>query len=500
MTSSPSASDPGPARSASGVEAAKAAIAIVALVTLGRLVLAFWFPAGVDEAYSIGIARQLSLSYFDHPPLHLWLVGLWAKLIGDEAIGLLRLPFIALGVLSSALLWHLTRTLYGARAALWAVGLFNLAPIFGVAHGSFVLPDGPLLAAALGLAVAVAPLALGRELSLTRWAIAGLCAGLAMLAKYHGLILVGGVFLFLLPTPRRLLRPGPWLAALIAAALFAPVLVWNAAHGWVSFGFQAGRGAGGDLRPFGPLESLLQQSGYLLPWLAAPALWVLIRALMRGPREPRGWLLASLASPPILFFTAATLFNRGLPHWQMPGWLFTLPLLAGWLSELRPRAARWWRRAAIVSAALVWAFVAVLLVQLHTGFLTPAFGGKDPTDPLVSWAPLAPTLEAAAADGTSFVAALDWITAGELNYALGGRVPVTCLCADARHFRYLVDAQSLAGWTALLVTRPRQVDQSAVGTQFETMGPPSPLDIVKDGHVAIALELRIASGYRPAPQ
>ena len=488
MTSSPSASDRGAVRNA---------IAIVAVATLARLLLAFLFPAGVDEAYSIGIARQLSLSYFDHPPLHLWLVGLWGRLIGSEAIGLLRLPFIGLAVLSSALLWRLTRTLYDARAALWAVALFNLAPIFGVAHGTFVLPDGPLIAAALGLALAVAPLALGRELSLGRWVGAGFCAGLALLAKYHGLILVGGVFLFLLATPRRLLSPGPWIAVIVAAILFTPVLVWNAQHDWASFSFQAGRGAGAALRPLGPLESLLQQSAYLLPWLAIPAAWALLRALRRGPAEPRGWMLACLALPPILIFTAATLFNRGLPHWQMPGWLFTLPLLAAWMTGRSDNAMRWWRRAFATSAALVWAFVAVLLLQLHTGVLTSALGGKDPTDPLVAWTPLARPLQSAAADGHTFVAALDWITAGELNYALGGRVPVTCLCADARHFRYLVDDATLAGWTALLVTRPGQFAAFDATARFDSVGQPTGLDLMKGGHTAIALELRTAQRYRP---
>lgn len=470
----------------------RAAVLIVGIAMLARLLLAFWFPAGVDEAYSIGIARQLSLSYFDHPPLHLWLVSLWAKLIGSEAIGLLRLPFIGLAVLSSALIWRLTRTLYDARTALWAVALFNLAPIFGVAHCTFVLPDGPLIAAVLGLALSVSPLALGRDLPMSRWVVAGVCAGLALLSKYHGLILVGGVFLYLLATPRRLLNPGPWLAALVAALMFVPVLVWNAQHDWASFGFQAGRGVGGGLRPLGPFESLLQQSLYLLPWLALPAAWALLRALRRGPAESRGWLLACLALPPILIFTAATLFNRGLPHWPMPGWLFTLPLLATMLAS----PSKWWQRAAIGSAALVWGFVAVLLVQLNTGILTPNLGGKDPTDSLVAWTPLAATLEAQA-DSTTFVAALDWITAGELNYALGGRVVVTCLCEDARHFRYIVDGPALAGWTALLVTRPGQIEGSDVPARFHAIGPATPLEIDKQGHTAIALELRVARGYSP---
>ena len=44
----------------------------------------------------------------------------------------------------------------------------------------------------------------------------------------------------LVPDWRRrwLISPYPWAAALIAVALFSPVLIWNAGHDWASFRFQ----------------------------------------------------------------------------------------------------------------------------------------------------------------------------------------------------------------------------------------------------------------------
>src|SRR5687768_13639352 len=82
-------------------------IAVIVVATICRLALAAGLPVGVDEAYSIGVARQFSWSYFDHPPLHLWLVGTWAKLWGSENLLLLRLPFVLLGALSSWLIYAL---------------------------------------------------------------------------------------------------------------------------------------------------------------------------------------------------------------------------------------------------------------------------------------------------------------------------------------------------------------------------------------------------------
>jgi len=40
---------------------------------------------------------------------------------------------------------------------------------------------------------------------------------------------------------KQLSSPYPWLAALIAVAIFSPVLYWNAIHDWVSFRFQLDR-------------------------------------------------------------------------------------------------------------------------------------------------------------------------------------------------------------------------------------------------------------------
>src|SRR5262249_39540189 len=155
------------------------ALAVIAIATVLRLVVAVLLPVGEDEAYAIGIARQWSLSYYDHPPLHFWLVGGWAKLWDSEALWLLRPPFVALGAVSSWLVFVLGRRLFGDAAGLWALVLFNVAPVYGVAHGTMVLPDGPLLAASLGVAVMLARIVFdeGGARQLGRWALCGALAG-----------------------------------------------------------------------------------------------------------------------------------------------------------------------------------------------------------------------------------------------------------------------------------------------------------------------------------
>lgn len=480
----------------------RVALAIIAVATVLRIALAAVLPAGVDEAYSIGVARQFALSYFDHPPLHLWLVGGWAKLTGSEALVVLRLPFIALGALSSWLMYRLGVVLFGERAGLWALILFTLAPVFGVVHLTMILPDGPLIAAALATALVVVRIVFAGGSPLGLWALAGVLAGLALLSKYHGALLILGVLLFLATTAdgrKQLLSPGPWLAAAVAAICFLPVIFWNAQNGWVSFGFQSGRsGIGGGIRWLGPLESLAIQAGYLLPWIFVPLAWGLWRAVRGGPADARRWLLACLAILPIVIFTLLTVFSRGLAHWQMPGWLFAVPLAGELLAAAGARLRRAARLVAVATALGLAGLIAVGSIQARWGTFDALFRPiGDPTDGLVSWAELKPELEARGLLGPqTFIASSNWIRAGQLNLLFGKEIPVLCLCDDARQFSWLNPPERYAGWTGIVIDTPARIEERA--WPFETVGAVDEIDLMKAGRAALPLKMLIGKGFTPA--
>ena len=67
---------------------------MLAAGTLLRFLVAGSTGLGVDESYAVAVARQLSLSYFDHPPLHFWIAGVMAKLAHSEASEVVRFPFV----------------------------------------------------------------------------------------------------------------------------------------------------------------------------------------------------------------------------------------------------------------------------------------------------------------------------------------------------------------------------------------------------------------------
>ncbi|HEU4642087.1 MAG TPA: glycosyltransferase family 39 protein, partial [Gemmatimonadaceae bacterium] len=204
--------------------------ALVALVlaagTVLRLVLAATLGMGVDESYATVVARAPSLSYFDHPPLSFWIPALLARVAGTERAVVLRLPFILLFAGTTWLTYRIGARLFGRAAGAWAAALLNLAPVFAVSTGGWVLPDGPLDCFMLAAVWCVSRALLTPSRAPTAWWMgAGLAAGLAALSKYHAVFLPAGVALFLATSRehRRVLRtPGPWVAAAIAAACALP--------------------------------------------------------------------------------------------------------------------------------------------------------------------------------------------------------------------------------------------------------------------------------------
>ncbi len=469
-------------------------LALIALTGLLRIALAGAVGLSVDESYTVAISRQLALSYYDHPPLHVWLVGLWARLLATESPLLLRLPDIALFAGSTWLLYRLTAGAYGERAAWWAAVALNLAPLYTLNAAGGLVPDGPLVFFAL-----LAVLAFRAGWMLT----AGAAAGLALLSKYTATFPILSLGLYLATSrPRALAQAAPWLALALVLALFVPVLMWNDAHGWASFAFQGGRALPAQFSPARALASFAAQLLYLLPWTGAAALFALWRALRRGPGETPDWLFAMLAAPPIAFFSLAALWTRALPHWSAIGWLFALPPLGAFLVALERRRPRIVPAVGALSAVLLCVVVTLFVLQARTGLLDrvlPGLAAHDPTLDVIDWRELDPVVTALARSRPDLViATVSWIDAGKTDYALGGAVPVLCLSQDPRGFRYLHDPRAFAGHDALIVADSARPDWLRLAAPyFRRVTPTGDVHITRAGVPALTLHTAWGAGLVP---
>ena len=474
-------------------------VAVLVFATLiARVLFASALGLGIDESYMVAAGRKLQLSYFDHPPIAWWMAWAAAHLTGSESPVVVRLPFIALFAVTTFLMYRLTSALFIPAAGLWAAVVLNLAPVFGITSASWVLPDGPLLAALLGSAVClVAALRSKGGAAWGWWLGTGICAGLALCSKYSAVLTVIGAAGFLVTEPisrRWMARPHPYTAGLVALVIFFPVLIWNAENDWVSFLFQSGR-AEGALNPIGPITTLAGAAAFLLPWIWAPLVVCGLIAIRRGPSDRERWLLVCLAAPPLIVFAAASLRGNVLFHWVAPGYLMLLPLLGD-------AVARHWRTSRVVRIWLAGTAGFVLLgssfvaSEARFNWLPAVIGdfrlGKDPSLDVVDWTSLRDDLaERGLLDRRNLaVAALRWSDAGKIDYALGGRLPVICLGPDAHQYGLVARQDDHVGADVLIMTRaPFEKIVGQYWFLFDSIEPIAPATVLHAGHPALQLNL-----------
>lgn len=186
-----------------------------------------------DEAYYWQWSRHLSYGNYDNTPLVAYVIRLFTLIFGDNELGVRSgAVFCVLGM--SAFVYLLARRLYNPQTALVTVAVLNVVPL--AADASFLMTCDPpqlLFWAATAYVVHVAVYTEG-ACATRLWLIGGVLAGLTIMAKLNGLVILPAIFLYLVLSPdarRWLKRPEPYIAAVIALLIFAPFLWWNHTHG-----------------------------------------------------------------------------------------------------------------------------------------------------------------------------------------------------------------------------------------------------------------------------
>lgn len=486
--------------------------ALIFVFLVFHLILTATLGLGVDECYAIGVSHDLKLFYYDHPPLHYWIAHAFMPLLGDGRA--LRLPFVAMFAATSWLMYLLARQLFGARAGIWAVLALNLSAFFTLA-GGWVMPDGPLMlcltAAAYTIARALFPFRAPPSPWWT-WLSAGFWIGLAGVSKYHVVLFVVGLLAYVVSAPKRrslMLSPAPWAGAAVALALVTPVIIANAEHHWASFAFQGGRAlANGSFPKIGQfLANLGGQCLWMLPWIFVPMVIAAYGALRRGRGDDRSWYCLCLGLPTIVLFTLVPLWgDRGLPHWQMAGWLMLFPVLGDHLARealVRSRPRTW----AITSAALLVALTALVGAHEATGFakllLPAAFAAGDPTLEAYEWTPLHDELQRRGLLDKKglFVISGSPIDIGKIDQALHDAVPMQVF-GEPKEYAFRYDPAMLLGHDALIISQRDRAAKlaAALAPYFESMEELPPFAFGRSGMKEVDLQIFYAHALtKPLP-
>jgi dolichol-phosphate mannosyltransferase len=313
---------------------------VVALGVAGYMLLLRLLYLGTaellpEEAYYWNYSQHLDIGYLDHPPMVAWIIWLGTSISGDTEFAV-RLGAYLAWLVTAFFCFRFTCNLYDKSTAFRTILLLAILPFFfGV--GFMMTPDSLLVACWAGTLYFLERALIGE--SKKAWWGVGICIGLGMLSKYTIALLCPAVMLFILADPRSrhwLLRPQPYIAAILAFILFMPVIIWNYQHNWASFIFQGPNRIQGAT-DFS-LPSLIRDILILLTPIGALALYAAFRSNPDAESSPdRGregleWrrrIFCALATlvPLVVFITFSLTRNTKL-NWTGPLWLAALPLIA----------------------------------------------------------------------------------------------------------------------------------------------------------------------------
>jgi 4-amino-4-deoxy-L-arabinose transferase-like glycosyltransferase len=397
------------------------ALIVLALVAL-RLIAAALTPITFDEAYYWTWSKHLAGGYYDHPPMVAVVIRLGTMIAGDTELGV-RLVSILLALPMSWAVYRAAHILFAdARVPATSTILLNVTLM--VAVGTMIVtPDAPLIVASSFVLFCLAKvLETGRG---AWWLAVGVAVGASLLSKYTAFFFGAAILIWLLAVPKLrhwLISPWPYLGGIIAFAIFAPVILWNADHHWVSFIKQFGRAKVEDFRPGYIAELIPTQIAFASPlvWmLGAMGLYALLK---RGVGSAAARVLIDVMFWVItLYFVWHSLHARVEANWFAPVYP-AFVIAAAVAAHLVQWPTRWQRTADFCrrwAAPTGIVMFVLLIVQADTGWLSGYRRDATVRSVGVGWRQLADEIEAVRVRvGATCVLAADYGTTSWLAFYL----------------------------------------------------------------------------------
>lgn len=357
MTANPAAFD----------RATLAFLAALAFVTAARIALLFDNPIGLyfDEAQYWMWSNSLEWGYFTKPPLVAWVIGLTTTLAGSDAEWAIRIGAPIAHAVAASALFALGRSMYGAWPGFWAGFGWLMLP--GVWFSSSLISTDALLLPLWCIAL----LSMWRMVVTRSWwwtLLLGLSIGIGLQAKYAMLYFFVCTALaawWLKPVRMALAKGRGIVATLIAAAVIAPNIWWNAQNRFVTATHTA-ENARFDARDLFNIDELFEfifgQAAVIGPIIFLVVIWALWRAWRRsgGLSNEEKFLIAYIL-PPFAFISIIAFVSRANANWAAVAYPAIMLLVTGSLfSSVKGR--RTLVLATAVNLAIGLAFFGVIAV------------------------------------------------------------------------------------------------------------------------------------------
>lgn len=354
-----------------------------------------------DEAHYWVWSTRLQAGYFDNSPLIAFFIQVSTLVFGNNEFAV-RFPAASAYLILSLILYlFAVKVTKNKKVALLSVFLLGTLPIILV--GTHVIThDVPLMVFAsltwFFLFQAIV------EKKYNRWYIAGLFFGLALLSKYQAVLIGISVFSLLILVKDfrpQLQRKEPYIAALIALALFSPTFYWNSQNNWISFLFQFRHGVQtqAGLKPLNVLEFYVGQMGVTSAIYFLALIYYTLKKFIRFDRiTPEESFLIGGFLPTLIFFSFTSLTYTALANWPLAAYFTASVFIANNLIGMEKQEPHRHRLglAIFIILFVVGSWLPVSLIRYNDLF--ERLGLKLPpqailTDDLYGWRDLGQALE-----------------------------------------------------------------------------------------------------------
>jgi hypothetical protein len=413
-------------------------IIFLTVVSLIRLIYIYMGPLQLspDEAVYWEYSRRPALSYYEKGPLIAWLIFFGTTMFGTTAFGV-RVLAVVLSLLSSVFMFKLGKRLYNEKTGVLSAVLLQLVPLFN-AQAVVMTIDAPYLFLWV-LSVYIFTRAADAQAVKAKarlWAVLGVTVGLGLLTKNTMAFFFISAFLYLLFNRElrvQLLSPWPYVGLAVSLAVFSPVILWNAANGWLMLKHEAAHanlGGGLTLRP----DMLLNFAGGQLGVITPVLLVMMVIALIKLRKGPQGRLLFWFSAPVLVFFLLKSLQGKVQANWPMAGYVTCVTAFcAYYLQEYHlAKGARKYFTLAAVSISTILTVIS---------YYPPMIGlppKMDPTSKLRGWAEAADEVSKIRAvfDSEAFVFSDSFQVTAEMAFYMRDNPVTYCINLGRRMNQY----------------------------------------------------------------
>ena len=456
------------------------------IISIYRLFVIGVLSISPDEAYYWTWSRRPAVCYYDQPGMVAWVDWLFAFPFERESVFTLRLAAVILSALTTLILYKAYCEYRGNKweASIFAA-VFSILPFSWVA-GVMTIHDTTLLPW-LGMTYWMIIRLSKYDGRASDWLLLGVFLTGAMYAKFSAVMIVWGLFLYMVVSPRG--RKWwktwpPYVAGIISAVLFFPAIWWNYNNDWISIQAVTELTDIQDLsfsRRFRFFyEYVFSQIGIFSPFIGVIVFGALIKGTagyFKNRRDDETVLMACLSLPIFLYFLKQSLGTHVYGNW--PGVAFIpvsmLAMREVFLARENSKGIfgrRYVRFALIMNIALIVLFS----MHFHFRLFTPFFSSIEKSQELerkidwrldldfAGWDKMVELVEENR-EGTDFIVTRRYQTASLLEWSLPDRPFVECITVGKRGNQWDIwsNLDKLKGKDALYVDYKKMDEKIRLG-------------------------------------